>query len=236
MRCSRKDARARRWCRKWATSTWIVRTTIVPPAKGGPFPLDAQLGVAGQRCSEQVAKHAVWLIGQVDDDFAEQGFAKIGGLSLSDKTIGRQQGRWGEQIRVQEAAQAETASALPLRGQASPTTLHDAQDRGVALDGGVVFVRQEGWRELKAGCVFDIALQLEIVKDTEETEWSAHAVNTRYLGVLGGPERRGQQVWAEACRRRVPQAHDSLVCGEGAPWICATGIPLGELGRRAFRR
>lgn len=166
-----------------------------------------------------MAKHAVWLIGQVDDDFAEQVFAKIGGVFLSDTSIWRQQAHWGEQIRLTETLQAESANAVPLRGQVGPTAFRDAQDRGVAMDGAMIFVRQEGWKELKAGCVFDIALQPESVKESGETEWFAHAVNTSYLGVLGGPEKFGQHLWAEALRRRVPHAHDSLVCGDGAPWI-----------------
>ncbi len=183
------------------------------------FPLDAQLGVVHARCSEQMVKHAVWLIGQVDDDFAEQVFAKIGGLAVSDTSIWRQQRDWGEAIRVREAVRATAANALPLRGQAGPTTRRDRQERGVAMDGGMIFVRGEGWKELKAGCVFDIALQPEIVKETGGTEWYAHAVHNSYVGVLGGPERFGQHLWAEAVRRRVPEAHDSVVCGDGAPWI-----------------
>ncbi len=185
----------------------------------GFFPLDDQLGVAEQRCSEQVAKHAVWLCGQVDDDFAEEVLSKIGGVHLSDTSIWRQEQHWGEQICLNETLRVEAAHALPLRGQVGPTAFRDAQTRGVAMDGAKIFVREEGWKELKAGCVFEIALQPEIVTETGETEWYAHAVNTSYLGVLGGPERFGEHLWAEALRRRVPEAHDSVVCGDGAPWI-----------------
>jgi hypothetical protein len=191
----------------------------------GFFPLDEQLGVVEQHCSEQVAKQAVWLCGQVDDDFAEAVLSQIGGVHFSDTSIWRQQQRWGEHIRLNEALRAEAANALPLRGQVGPTAFRDPTNRGVALDGAMIFVRKEGWKELKAGCVFDIALQPEIVKTSGETEWSvrntnqAHAINTSYLGVLGGPEKFGQHLWAEALRRRMPQAHDSVVCGDGAPWI-----------------
>lgn len=166
-----------------------------------------------------MAKHSVWLCGQVDDDFAEQVMSQIGGVFISDTSIWRQQHAWGEQIRLNERLRAESANAVPLRGQVGPNALHDAPDRGVAMDGAMIFVRDEGWKELKAGCVFDIALQPEVVPATGETEWSAHAVNTSYLGVLGGPERFGEHLWAEALRRRVPAAHDSVVCGDGAPWI-----------------
>jgi hypothetical protein len=185
----------------------------------GFFPLDNQLQVGTGGWSEQVAKHAVWLCGQVDDDFAEAVLAKIGGVFISDTSIWRQQQQWGEQIRLNETLRVETANAVPLRGQVGPNALREAQDRGVAMDGAMILMRDEGWKELKVGCVFDIALQPEVVKATGEMEWYAHAVNTSYLGVLGGPERFGQHVWAEALRRHVPAAHDSLVCGDGAPWI-----------------
>jgi hypothetical protein len=112
----------------------------------GFFPLDAQLGVTHERCSEQVAKQAVWLIGPVDDDFAEQVFAKIGGLSISDTSLWRAQRHWGGQIQVNEAVQAKSASAVPVRGQVGPTALRDRPDRGVAMDGGLIFVREEGWK------------------------------------------------------------------------------------------
>lgn len=185
----------------------------------GFSPLDDQLGVAAQRCSEQVAKQAVWLIGQVDDDFAEQVLSQIGGILISDTSIWRRQRQWGEDIRRNQILRAQSAKALPLRGQVGPTAFRDAPDRGVAMDGAMIFVHNEGWKEVKAGCVFDIALQPESVNETGETEWYAHAVNTSYLGVLGVPEKFGQQLWAEALRRRVPQAHDSVVCGDGAAWI-----------------
>lgn len=140
-------------------------------------------------------------------------------MYISDTSIWRQQQRWGDQIRLNEGLQTERANAVPLRGQVGPKALREAQERGVAMDGAMICVRDEGWKELKAGCVFDIALQPEVVKETGETECFAHAVNTSYLGVLGGPEKFGQHLWAEALRRRVPHAHDSVVCGDGAPWI-----------------
>jgi hypothetical protein len=36
---------------------------------------------------------------------------------------------------------------------------------------------------------------------------------------LGGPEVLGERVWTEARRRNWTQAQDTIVLGEGAPWI-----------------
>jgi hypothetical protein len=50
-------------------------------------------------------------------------------------------------------------------------------DLGVAMDGGMVHLREEGWKELKVGCVFEIALQPTQEPHTGEIVPLAHAVH-----------------------------------------------------------
>jgi len=40
-----------------------------------------------------------------------------------------------------------------------------------------------------------------------------------YVAVLGGPERFGRVLWAEAVRREFPEAGDSIALGDAATWI-----------------
>ena len=47
----------------------------------------------------------------------------------------------------------------------------------------------------------------------------AHTVENTYVAHLGGPDVFGQQVWAEARARRWSQAAETVVLGDGAPWI-----------------
>ena len=83
------------------------------------------------------------------------------------------------------------------------------------MDGVMLNVREEGWKELKVGCVFEAALQ----REAGETEEQVHAVRNSYTAMLGGPQPFGRALWAEASRRKLPQAQETLVLGDGAPWI-----------------
>lgn len=183
------------------------------------FPLDEQLGVRETHWSEALAQQAVWLYAQVEDDLAEQILQKIGGLSISDTSIWRRAQKWGEKIRIHETVRATVASALPQRGQVIRGKVSRAKRMGAAMDGAMIHIRDEGWKELKVGDVFEIELRAETDAATQEPIQQAHAVNNSYTAVLGGPERFGCALWAEACRREFPEASDSVVIGDGAVWI-----------------
>jgi hypothetical protein len=90
---------------------------------------------------------------------------------------------------------------------------------GVALDGVLLHVREEGWKEAKVGCVFEVALASSQDAITHETVETAQAVHTSYVAHLGGPEVAGEMTWSEARRRGWEQAQDTLVLGDGAAWI-----------------
>lgn len=90
---------------------------------------------------------------------------------------------------------------------------------GTAMDGGMIHIRKEGWKELKVGTVFDIESRLEPNPTTHELEPQAHAVDTSYVAVLGGPATFGPLLWAEAVQRGFPEAGEQIALGDGAPWI-----------------
>jgi hypothetical protein len=169
--------------------------------------------------SEAVAQGAVWLYGQVEDDLAEQILQKIGGIAISDTSIWRRAQKWGERVRVAEEASAKAAVGLPQRGQAIRGQVPHERCMGAALDGGMLNVREEGWKELKVGTIFEIAHGVAPDPVTQEPVPEAHAVQNSYVAVLGGPAAFGRAVWAEAVRREFPEAADSIMLGDGAAWI-----------------
>ncbi len=183
------------------------------------FPLDHQLGIYEKHWSEAVAQQAVWLYGQVEDELAEQILQKIGGLSISDTSIWRRAQLWGEKIRVAEEARATAAVGLPQRGQVLRGQVPHERPMGTAMDGGMIHVRKEGWKELKVGTIFNIESRLEQNPLTHELEPQAHAVDTSYVAVLGGPPTFGPRLWAEAVQRGFPEAGERIALGDGAPWI-----------------
>lgn len=162
---------------------------------------------------------AVWLCGHVTAEVAEQILDQIGGVVCSDTSIWRRVAQWGEKIKVLEAARQTAANALPARGSVAPAPQRLSKDMGTSMDGIKINVRGEGWKELKVGCVFDIEMRPELDAKTEEMVEHAHAVNNSYTAYLGEPVPFGCALWAEACRREMPRARDSVVLGDGAPWI-----------------
>jgi hypothetical protein len=191
----------------------------VRPAEQVFFPLDDQLRVWDKHWSEQVAQYAVWLSGLMEFEEAERVLNRIGQIPISDTSIWRRAEMWGKRFQAEEAAQRATATASPARGEPVHGEQRDQPEMGVAMDGAKVYLRGEGWKELKVGCVFDIQVRPTLDKQTGETLDLAHAVRNSYVAHLGGPEVFGELVWAEARQRGWTRARDTISLGDGAEWI-----------------
>lgn len=131
----------------------------------------------------------------------------------------RRAAKWGEKMKAVEALQAACARALPEAGAVVRGEAHSGPRMGVAMDGAMINIRDEGFKELKVGCVFESEMRKETDGTRQEEVERAHAVNNTYTAHLGGPDRFGDQVWAEASRRQWSRALDTMVIGDGAPWI-----------------
>jgi len=96
-----------------------------------------------------VARRAVWLGGLLPFAQAAAVLQQVGQIAISTDSVWRLSEKWGEQIKAQEATRQEEAKAIAsvprVRGEGEkvPSRL------GVAMDGVMVYVRGEGWKELK---------------------------------------------------------------------------------------
>lgn len=161
----------------------------------------------------------IWLSGIVDYRTAEEILTKVGQIAVSDSSVRRQAQVWGQSFQTIAETERIRATVLPGRW-GKPYRDTSAQGRmGVALDGSMVYIRQEGWKELKIGCVFDVEVRPTLDKETGDRMELAHAVNNSYVAHLGGPEILGQMAWAEASRRGWERATDTQVLGDAARWI-----------------
>jgi hypothetical protein len=102
------------------------------------------------------------------------------------------------------------------------------QRLGASMDGTMIYIRGEEWKELKVGCFFEV--EEEPTLDVETNDWIelGHARNTSYVSHLGGPEVFGEKMWTEAKRRGWQHAIDTQVlvmpqAGFGTWWkrICS---------------
>lgn len=159
----------------------------------------------------------VWLSGLLPYEQAAQVFERIGHLQIPGVSIWRQTQLYG--VRLEAHVKRQQDFVRPERVVLPPPGLDHRQRKGVSIDGGMVNIRGEGWKEFKVGAVFDVALRPERDPRTGERVEQAHGVDVAYTAVLGSVEHFAPALWATAVQHQVPQAADSSVTADGAEWI-----------------
>jgi len=167
--------------------------------------------------SEQIAKQAVWLSGLVPYEGAAEIMQRVGQIAISKSSIWRRVERWGTAMQAVEARQQVKAYELEEPRPQDPN--HSGEKMGVSMDGAMIQLVGEGWKELKVGCVFEIGVRTGQDPQTKEAVQLGSAIHNTYVAHLGGPEPFGRQIWAEARQRDWMKAEDSLAIGDGATWI-----------------
>lgn len=160
-----------------------------------------------------------WLSGIAEYEEAEEVLEKVGQVEISDSSIWRHIQTWGEQFET--LVERERIRTNVLEGRwGGPCRAAEPKGRmGVSMDGTMIHIRDEGWKELKIGSVFDIEMRTTFDRQTGDHIEAAHAVHNTYAAHLGGPEAFGEVMWAEAARRDWQQAVETEVVGDAAPWI-----------------
>jgi hypothetical protein len=150
---------------------------------------------------------------------AEEILQRIGQRHISRMSIWRSTQAVGAKFQALETLERKRATALPEQWKPPSRAQVADQRMGVAMDGALVNIRKEGWKEVKIGNVFTIALTAMPDKATGELVELARADANSYVAHLGGPELLGDLTWADARRRGWEQAQDTQVLGDGAAWI-----------------
>jgi hypothetical protein len=151
---------------------------------------------------------------------------RIGGQAISEANAWRETQQRGAQLQA-EMARRQAA----LRPEhIVPTNARQDHDqlKGVSMDGGMVHVRDEGWKEFKVGVVYDIGVREgEDVLTGEATEQPC-AEQSRYTAVLGDVAHYSPALWELAATHDLLSAAQSSVTADGAEWIwnlCADIFP-----------
>jgi hypothetical protein len=127
---------------------------------------------------------------------------------MSTSTLWRRVARWGEQFKQLDQQRQEQGQQLPARGQVTPGITPQGGRLGLVMDGAMVHILEEGWKELKLGCVYQIETRVVFDKNSQDWLEMGHAVNNSYVAHLGGPDLWG---W--------DKVYDTQVVGDGARWI-----------------
>lgn len=180
------------------------------------FPLDDQLGLIDGSLSADLAREVVWLSGQLAFEQVSAVLARIGGYSVPRSTVWAHTQQHGERLRV-AATQQQTAVGVE-RTRWNQADYDPTVRKGVSMDGGMVSVRDEGWKELKVGVVSTLCAP-DTHSAAERDAPLGHDLH--YTAVLGGVADFSAALWALAVQQQVPYAGHVAVTADGAAWIWA---------------
>lgn len=181
------------------------------------FPLDPKWGLNASAYSLEMAQQILWLCGSMPFAQCQEVFWELKQRLIPSSSIWRQSQYYGEKMWGFAQKEAEQVSVERI---SLPDARHDhPQKKGLAMDGGMVNVRGEGWREVKVAAVFDVDVKLERDPYTHVLGDYAHAIQVHYGAVLGTKEDFAAQAWALAVKHQLPTAKERVVIGDGAAWI-----------------
>lgn len=198
--------------------------------EGAFFPLDEELGLWGV-WSEGLAKLAVWQAGRSSYREAQETLSRVGRLFMSASSIWQCANQWSEQLCQWQAVEQARANAMPGRDHPQPGEARHDTRMGVSMDGWMLNIMGEGWKEVKSGSVFEVIMAQGQDELSGEQVELAQAEGCTYVAHLGGPEDFGQKLWAEASARRLPAAYDKACVSDAAHWIwglCQDYFPEAE--------
>jgi hypothetical protein len=159
----------------------------------------------------------VWLSAHLPYETASEVFARIGHRQIPSSSIWRQTRHHGARMQAYEERQQDYVGVE--RVKLPPPGCDHRQRKGVSMDGGMVNIRDEGWKEIKVGTVFDIEMRLERDSQTHDLVQRAHGVRQAYTAILGSADEFAPALWRLAWHHGVPTAADSSVTADGALWI-----------------
>jgi hypothetical protein len=153
----------------------------------------------------------IYLSGLMAYEQVSQTLQRVGGYSVPVTTVWEQVQHVGERLVEQ---QQRTCHQVGLDRIRWDDQRYDPRLRkGVSMDGGMVNIRDEGWKELKVG-VMATLLPPEQQRDDEPLGHDLH-----YCAVLGDVADFTDPLWALAVECQVPYAGHVAVTADGAPWI-----------------
>ena len=159
----------------------------------------------------------VWISSRAPYGEAEETLRRIGHRQIPGCSIWEQTQMYGSRLKAYIDQQQERVGVE--RVVLPPPGCDHRQRKGISMDGGMVHIREEGWKEMKVGAVFDVDVRLERDDKTGDLVESPHGSKIAYRAILGSVDEFSPAMWALAWRHGVATAADTSVTADGAEWI-----------------
>ena len=149
---------------------------------------------------------------------AAKQFQELTHVPLSKNSLQRLAQAYGGRLVAEQACEAQAMVQIPSkerevvwRERVEPAS----EVMNISMDGAMVNIREEGWKEVKLVSVSAVRHRL----DAQTGRVVAHLRDHSYRAGLWDATEFGKQQWAEACRRGVENASYLSSVNDGAAWI-----------------
>jgi hypothetical protein len=153
----------------------------------------------------------VWLSGLLPYGQAAAVLERIGKQRVSDSSLWRV---------TQPAGDGLLKAAQRVRDESTPTpptlAASPSETQAMSMDGGMVHLRQEGWKELKVGLVGTV---VSLDPPDSSVVPQVHTVKKAYAAVLGDVETFASALVSTARAQGFFDAPRSSITADGAVWI-----------------
>jgi hypothetical protein len=189
-----------------------VHITTAQVVEKAFFPLDKVWDLNRSRLSAGLSQLVVWLSGLLPYAQVQAVLERTRQPVLPTTTLWEATQRQGQRLLEQTTFEREHVNVERTRWDHQ--RYNPRHFKSLSVDGGMVYLRDEGWKELKAGVVSEL-----------EHDWQAaatpviHLKNLRYTAVLGDADCFAQAFWTLAYQEGIPYAGRVAVTADGAPWI-----------------
>ena len=175
--------------------------------------------IGRQGWSERLEKQVVRLATRESFGEAVKTYAELTGFQVLKTTAWERLQERGERLKKRREQEAIHKWGLPKRSENMPGEAQQSTKKAISVDGAMVYIVGEEWKEVKIGCVFEYETRLEYSRKKQEREEVVKGRNQSYTACLGGTEPFGKLLAAEADRCGFYRAWDQVVVADGAKWI-----------------
>ena len=184
----------------------------------GFFPLDQRLQLLEQLSwSPGTIAQALRLGSEIPFARAAKQFNELTHVTLSRNSLQRLAKVYGGRLVERQAQEAQATVQIASKEEEvvwRETVAPASEVMNISMDGAMVNIRGEGWKEVKLVTVSAV----RHLRDAMTGKVVAHLSDHSYRAGLWDATEFGQQQWAEACSRGVETANYLSSVNDGAAW------------------
>jgi len=208
-----------------AIASWNERIMFAQIVRGRPFfPLDQKLKLRADHWSEGAARVATQqgLLGK-SFALAAAAYSDATGGHMSKDSLRRVTEGWGQVVEEKRKAEAEQVYGVEVPQLASRIVTVSQPIRSqanISTDGGMVLLRDEGWKEVKMSVVSEVQSKAATATPADGTPKIRILLQHHsYQAGLWNADQMGQHQYLEGTRRQVEGCRRFTSVNDGAPWI-----------------